>query len=344
MGVRIGISSNDSFLTIIKNKWGKPISITAGIGIFMITASFQAGNTIGASLAFAELFNTSVFPWIIILTSAAIFLLFFRSFYRILEKIMIILVGIMLTSFIITFMLAKPDIGSLFRGLRPTLPSGSASLSIALIASSFSIVGAFYQSYLVREKGWSKGQVKKGTREGITGILILGIISSLILVNAATILHPLGIKVNSAADMGLALTPLYGKTATIIFMLGLFGASFSSLLGNATIGGSLLSDAFSLGNQLDKKTVRFMIILVMLFGAGISLKFGGVPLELIVFAQGITVIIAPLIGILFLLIANDNNTLGKLKNNLWRNIVASAGIILLIFLAYNNLHLIFFIH
>jgi Mn2+/Fe2+ NRAMP family transporter len=120
------------------------------------------------------------------------------------------------------------------------------------------------------------------------GVLILGIISSFILINAAAILHPQGIQVNSATDMGLALEPLYGNIATIIFMLGLFGASFSSLIGNATIGGSLLSDAFSWGNQLQSKAVRRMIMLVMLIGAAIALKFGRLPLELIVFAQAIT--------------------------------------------------------
>src|SRR5690606_37859510 len=57
IGARIGIATNTSLLTIIKNKWGRIASIVIGFGIFLITASFQAGNTIGASLAFAELFH-----------------------------------------------------------------------------------------------------------------------------------------------------------------------------------------------------------------------------------------------------------------------------------------------
>lgn len=342
MGARVGITTNASLLTIIKNKWSKAASITIGIGIFLITASFQAGNTIGASLAFAELFDHAIEPWIIVFTLLAIFLLFFRSFYKILEKIMITLVGLMLTSFFITLILARPKLSYLAEGFIPAIPEGAEILSIALIASSFSLVGAFYQSYLVKEKGWKIEEIKQGKRESVAGIIILGIISSFILINAAAILYPQGIQVNSATDMGLALEPLYGNVATVIFMLGLFGAAFSSLIGNATIGGSLLSDAFSLGNQLELKVVRVMILLVMVIGATIALIFGRLPLELIIFAQAITIIIAPLIGIALFFIANDRGTMGHQKNNRWQNIAGIMGLSLLIFLAVIHLRLLLF--
>ncbi|MEQ9439225.1 MAG: Nramp family divalent metal transporter [Cyclobacteriaceae bacterium] len=342
MGARIGIVTQASLLTIIREKWGKVAAIVIGLGIFLITASFQAGNTIGASLAFAELFHTDVAPWVILFTLSAISLLFFRAFYKILEKVMIALVGVMLLSFFITLLLARPQWANLAEGLIPSVPSGSEMLSIALIASSFSIAGAFYQSYLVKEKGWKVAEINQGKRESMVGVLILGLISSFILINAAAILHPQGIQVNSATDMGLALQPLYGNIATIIFMFGLFGASFSSLIGNATIGGSLLSDAFSLGNRLQSKAVRRMIMLVMLIGAAIALKFGRLPLELIVFAQAITIIIAPLVGIALFLIANDRAIMGSARNTLGKNIAAAVGLLVLLFLSATQLRLQFF--
>lgn len=341
MGARIGIATESSLLSIIKDKWGKAASIVLGLGIFAITASFQAGNTVGASLALAELFHTNVEPWVIAFTLTAISLLFFRSFYKVLEKVMIALVGLMLLSFLITLVLASPNLEAIGLGLIPVLPSGSEVLTIALIASSFSVVGAFYQGYLVKEKGWKKNQIKQGKKEAIVGVMILGMISLFILINAAAILYPKGIEVNSATDMGLALEPLYGNTATVIFMLGLFGASFSSLIGNATIGGSLLADAFSLGNRLNSPKVRGMIMLVMVIGAAIALRFGRLPLELIVFAQAITVIIAPLVGIALLVLANDQVRMGDLKNNYWKNVGGILGLVLLLFLSASQIYLQF---
>ena len=341
MGARVGMATESSLLSIIQEKWGKAASVLLGIGIFAITASFQAGNTVGASLAFAELFHTSVAPWVVAFTLTGISLLFFRSFYNVLEKVMIALVGLMLLSFLITLLLAKPDLAALASGIVPALPAGSEVLTIALIASSFSIVGAFYQGYLVKEKGWKKEAARQGKRESIAGVMVLGMISLFILTNAAAILYPQGIQVNSATDMGLALEPLYGSTATVIFMLGLFGASFSSLIGNATIGGSLLSDAFSLGSQLKSIKVRGMIMLVMVIGAAIALKFGRLPLELIVFAQAITIIIAPLVGIALLVLANDTLRMGTMKNNLWKNAGGILGLTLLIFLSASQIYLQF---
>src|SRR5699024_5548320 len=106
----------------------------------------------------------------------------------------------------------------------------SMGLIIAFTATCFSIVGASYQSYLVQEKGWTKDMAKDGMKESYLGIFLLGFISLLVMLTAAAVLRPAGIQVNSIEDMGLALEPLYGSWATILFMFGLFGAAFSSLM------------------------------------------------------------------------------------------------------------------
>ncbi len=250
MGARIGISLEKSLVLTIREKYGKAFSMIIGFGVFLVTASFQSGNSIGAGLAFAELFNTSTVPWILLFSLMAIALLFLKSFYKILEKIMVGMIGIMVFSFLITLILSGPQILAIVKGIKPTLPSGSELLVIALIASSFSMVGAFYQAYLVQERGWKKHQLKMCQYESLTGIIILGMITFMIMAAAGSVLFPKGIQVNSAAEMGTALEPLFGNLASTVFMIGLFAASFSSLLGNATLGGAVLADALSLGNKL----------------------------------------------------------------------------------------------
>jgi Mn2+/Fe2+ NRAMP family transporter len=339
MSARIGMVTNQSLLNTIKMKWGKPASIITGLGVFLVTSSFQAGNSIGAGLAFAELFQTSTLIWILLFTLGGICLLFFKSFYKVLEKVMFFLVGLMLISFITTLIIVKPSFLNILHGLVPEIPDGSLILLIALVASSFSVVGAFYQSYLVQEKGWKEDDIVKGRRESYTGIIILGLISSMILISAATILQPQGITVTAATDMGKALEPLFGTYASTIFMLGLFGASFSSLIGNATIGGAMLADAFSLGSNLRHKSVRVMIMLVMAIGAAVAILFGGLPLELIVFAQGVTIFIVPFIGWAIYSIANDEKIMGKKKSRGWVKITGALGLIILVILAVNNIRI-----
>ncbi|MNR04429.1 manganese transport protein MntH [compost metagenome] len=165
--------------------------------------------------------------------------------------------------------------------------------------------------------------------------------SAVVIICAAAVLHPQGIKVNSASEMSKALQPLFGEYAADLFLVGLFGASFSSLVGNATVGGSLLGDAFGYGSQLSAKMVRLFIALVMVCGATISLVFGKLPLELIIFAQSVTIFLVPFIGYAMYQIANDESIMGTRKNSPYIKVVGAIGLLLLVALAAWNFYNMF---
>jgi Mn2+/Fe2+ NRAMP family transporter len=89
MTARIGMATNQSLLSTIRQKWGKSAAIAIGMGVFCVTTSFQAGNSVGVGIAIAEATHTSTIIWIIAFNIMGIALLFFRSFYKVLEKLMI---------------------------------------------------------------------------------------------------------------------------------------------------------------------------------------------------------------------------------------------------------------
>jgi Mn2+/Fe2+ NRAMP family transporter len=335
MGARIGLSSEKSLLSLIRQKWGKAAGIFIGFGVFLVTTSFQAGNSIGVGIAVAEATETSTWLWVLVFNLLGMALLFFRSFYKTLEKLMIALVGLMLFSFVTTLFLSKPSLFGIMKGFVPTIPFGSAGLLIAFVASCFSIVGAFYQAYLVQESRKS-GAGQTSAKRSATGIYILGIMSAVVIICSAAVLQPQGITVNSASEMSKALEPLFGSYAAYLFLAGLFGASFSSLVGNATVGGSLLGDALGFGNQLSSKAVRGLIALVMSCGASISLIFGKLPLELIIFAQSVTIFLVPFIGLAMYAVANDVTIMGKNTNTPLSKISGAIGLLLLSGLAIWN--------
>ncbi|MEI3606435.1 Nramp family divalent metal transporter [Pseudogracilibacillus sp. SE30717A] len=342
MSMRIGLATKSTFIQLINQKWGKFGGLLIGLGAFLVTTSFQAGNSIGVGIAFSIITGLNTQLLIVLLTILGIVLLFSKNFYDLLEKLMIGLIALMLLSFIITAFLAKPSVGSIASGIIPTIPEGSLGLIIALTATSFSIVGAAYQSYLVKEKGWGITEAKEGAKESYFGIFLLGLITLLVMIIGAAVLKPAGIVVDSVNEMGLTLEPLFGSWATIVFMFGLFGAAFSSLMGNATIGGAMLSDGIGFGNSLKDIRVKITIIAVMLFGSIIALIFGGAPVNMIIFAQAITIVVVPFIAIALLVVANDEKIMGELKNTVIKNVIAIIGLIVLILLAFNNVKNIFF--
>jgi manganese transport protein len=332
IAARIGLATKQSLLTTIREKWGGAAAIIIGLCVFFVTAAFQAGNSIGIGLSLSELTHTRPLGWIISFNLFAISLLFFRSFYKVLEKVMIVLIGLMLLAFLTTLILSKPSVPGILHGLTPSMPKGSVSLVIAFTASCFSIVGAFYQSYLVQERKRLQPNIQQSDRS-FTGIFILGLLSAIVLICSATVLFPQGIHLNSAADMAKALEPLFGRYASVLFLSGLFGASFSALIGNASVGGTILGDALGYGSKLSSISTRLLIALLMCIGAVVAIIFGKLPLELIILAQRVTIIIVPFIACAMLFIANDKRIMKNFTNTHLLRISGAIGLGMLIILA-----------
>jgi Mn2+/Fe2+ NRAMP family transporter len=137
------------------------------------------------------------------------------------------------------------------------------------------------------------------------------------------------------------LEPLFGRFTSSVFMVGFFAASFSSLLGNATIGGSILADTFSLGHQLNRLPARLMIILVIVLGATVAIAFGRLPLELIVLASGVTAIVAPAAALSIFLFARSEKIMGDLRNSGLVNVLGAIGLVVLVVLIVYNVRYLF---
>ncbi|MBE8719290.1 Nramp family divalent metal transporter [Sphingobacterium pedocola] len=340
MGSRIGMQNTKSLIQLIQMKYGRLAVLCIGVGIFLVAASFQAGNAIGVGISLAEPTGTKPHIWLIIFTIMGISLLFFRSFYRVMERLMLFMVLLMFLSFIVTLILAKPDMESFFRGSIPSLPNGSEGLILAFMASCFSIVGAFYQAYIVQER-------KKRSATGVyqdkslMGVIMLAVMSIVVMMCAASILYPRQSEVKSALDMANVLTPLFGSYASGVFLTGLFAASFSSLVGNATVGGSLLAEALGLKKGMDKLGSRVCIASVMVIGASVAILFQGLPLQLIVLAQSITIFLVPFIGYMMFDISNDASIMKDNKNTKFQQAGGLLGLLFLTGLAVYNFYDLF---
>jgi len=79
VSTRIGITSDISLLQQIRLTYSSWVAIVVGVGLFLVAASFQAGNSIGAGMVFSETLSMSSTPWIIGISAIAIFLLFFKT-------------------------------------------------------------------------------------------------------------------------------------------------------------------------------------------------------------------------------------------------------------------------
>lgn len=335
MAVRLGLGGGRSPLELIRQRLAPWLAVVVGVGCFLVTASFQAGNSVGAGAATQILFGWDVRITAALFTAVAVALVWLPNFYRHLERIMVVLVIGMLLLFAATAVVARPAPTEVAAGFVPSVPSGSALLLIALIGTSFSVVGAFYQAYLVQEKGWGVAERGTAVRDAALGILLLCGLGAVIMIAAGAVLKPQGLEVSSPGDMAVILEPTIGSWARVLFAVGLWAAAFTSLVGNATIGGSMLADAFGLGRSLSSPVVKLFITGVMVLGGAVAVTFAANPVQLIVTAQAATVLVVPLVGAVLLYLSSDRRLLGPLANRWWQVGLGAAGWLVLGLLAWS---------
>ncbi len=336
MALRFGISNNNSILQSIAERYGRWFAAIIGISAFLSASSFQFGNNLGIGIAMEGITGISERVWPFIFTPLGMVLVFWaKNLYKVLEKLMLVMVMIMVIAFLFNLLLTKPDAGQLAQGFVPHKFSfENLEVIAALVATTFVLNGAIYQSYLAQDKGWQSTNIKKGLRDTYMGISMLAIISALVIITSAAVLNPRGITVNSAADMAMQLESLFGNYAKIVFSFGLCAAAFSSLMVNAVMGGGLLSDGLGLGRSMNQKMPKILTSVILLVGMLIAVFFRGNAVYALILAQASSILAVPLIAIGLFLIVNSKKAMGKFKNNLWQNILAVLGFILICMMVY----------
>jgi manganese transport protein len=333
MAARLGVVANESPGQLLAARAGRWLAVLIGVSIFFVASAFQSGNNLGVHSAFEAYFESDNI--VIIFNLAAIaFLFFFKNLYRALEKLMMGFVGLMLLAFAANLLFAKPSPTEWARGL---VPNGIGSLDISvlgLVGTTFAIAAAYFQIYLVQQKGIQREDLPSSLIDSRLGVLLMAAITLMIMGTAAAALK--GIKLEGAADVAAQLEPLFGSWGKALFCLGLFSAAYSSFLINSMVGGFVLADGLGLGSGPEDKWPRYLTAVVLLIGMGVALfviKTGTEPLTAIVMAQAVTVIAAPLLAGVLLWLCNCKDIMGKDRNGWLANSLGALGFVMLIAMA-----------
>lgn len=328
MSVRLGIKTPVSLISSIKDYLGKPAGVIAGVGVFCITLMFSVGNAVGSGLGLSMFLGGSPILWTVVCSIAVAAILLFRNVYRVVEKFLIGIVAFMAIAFVVSAIISKPDWAEAAAGVIPQMPAGSELLVIALVGTNFSINAAFYTAYGTKERRRTIGEYRDATiADTIPGVVAPGIMTALVIVVAAATLGHTGEAAPTIAALAGIFAPLAGPVGATIFALGFFGAAISSMIANATAGGQMLSDALGRGPSSGSLTAKLISGFILGFGVIIALVFQASPIGLIVIAQALTVLVAPILAILIVIMSNRPSLMGVLRNKWWQNVFGVIGIL-----------------
>ena len=331
LAAQIGLQSKDTPCQFITKVSFRGSGLTLGIIVFAITLCFQFTNNLAIMTAFdlllggdeMSVLNASsnnlgngngMLLMIVINLFLMLSLYGSKKPYQLIEKAMLLLVIIMIFGFALNFFLVPHDYWGMANGLLPrvTKADGGQHLIqlLGMVATTFSIAGAFYQCYAVRERNWNSNDWKKARRDTMMGIGVLGGISLLIMLTGASALSGTGVG-KSLPEISMMFDQLLGPQSMRFFCMGILAAAFSSLFVNPLIGGTVLADGLGKNCRVSGKWTKGATIAGMLLGMLVAIlgSMGKMEtLPLILSAQAITVVGVPFIAWVMLKLIKEVNS------------------------------------
>ncbi|PKG82114.1 manganese transporter [Colwellia sp. 75C3] len=345
MAARLGVVTQQGLGENIRlactNPVSKYLSIFLVVGAIVVgNAAYQGGNISGASLGLTHLFGEqpllgSSAVWPIVIGLVALSILATGS-YRIIEKSLIVLVGVMSLAFLASFFLIDINWSDFFSGLLiPSLPTGATLTVIALIGTTVVPYNLFLHSATASKKWQKVEQLDDARKDLYFAIPLGGLISIAIVSTAASAFFGQQIHITNAADIAPALQPVFGDAAGIFIAIGLFAAGISSAVTAPLAAAFALSGILNLNKELNSLSFKAIWFIILLLGVIIS-SLGYKPMTVIWFAQVANGILLPLIA-LFLLWMMNSQILGEQQNTRQQNILAGIVVAVTLMLSARSL-------
>ncbi|NOQ91189.1 MAG: divalent metal cation transporter [Flavobacteriaceae bacterium] len=350
MAARLGVVTQKGLSEVlreeIKNPFFKIVSAILIISAIVIgNAAYEAGNISGGVLGLSTIApeysfiigNYSV-NYLNLLIGAAAFILLYIGNYKVLERSLIVLVILMSVSFVLTAIITKPNIVSIFKGIFiPKFPENSILTIIGLVGTTVVPYNLFLHASLVKEKWHNKSDLPLVRKDTVIAVFVGGIVSMAIIISASASNLT---SINSAIDLAKGLEPLYGQAAKYFLAIGLFAAGITSAITAPLAAAYVIKGIFGWNDGLKSKKFKavwmFILFLGVLFS---SLKIK--PIEIIKFAQITNGILLPIISGFLLWIMNKKHVLGKYSNNITQNIFGFIILVLTIFLGVKSIWKVF---
>lgn len=342
MAARLGIVTQQGLGENIRNSLDNPFirifAITLVVSAIVIgNAAYQGGNISGASLGLAGLFNNGLNPVIYPLIIGAIaFGLLWSGSYKLIEGALILLVAIMSIAFILTAIIAMPDVSAFFEGLFLfKIPDGATLTVIALIGTTVVPYNLFLHSATVKHKWQSTDQLADARKDLFISVPLGGLISIAILSTAATAFFGKQISIQSAADLAPALEPIFGQFAQMFMATGLFAAGISSAVTAPLAAAFALSGVLNLDKNLSSFSFKVIWMVILVLGVLVATS-GYKPISIIWFAQVANGILLPIVTAFLLWIMNTSS-LGNFKNTKTQNTLGFAVLMVTLLLSGRSL-------
>lgn len=333
MCARMGAVTGKGLADLIREEFGFRIT-------FFLMLALTAANLTNVMAEFAGVASSlqilGISKYISVpLAAVGVWLLVVKGTYKTVEKVFLFACTFYVCYFF-AGVLAKPDwLHALESTLVPKLQWEPAYL-LMIVGITGATVAPWMQFYLqsaIVEKGIEAKQYAQSRIEVIVGCFVALIVALFITISCAATLYVSGQRdIVDAADAAIALRPLAGERATLLFALGLFNGSLfaACILPLATAYTVCEGLGFEAGvNKKFKEAPIFywLYTLLIAVGAGLIL-LPDMPLVKVAYlSQVANGVLLPVVLIFMLKLSNRKDLLGSMTNSRGYNFIAGATVV-----------------
>ncbi len=329
MGSRIGAVTGKGLSDLIRENFNLKTTLLS-MGLLLVA---NLGTTVAQFAGIAasgELFGVTKYITVPLAAAVVIFSLL-RGSYNKVERILIVL-SLCAISYVISAFVIRPapDWGQIGVNLIiPSLPSLTdrqyMMMLLATVGTTITPWGLVYITASVAEKGVPLANYKQTKTDVTLGAVWGNVVSAFIIIATAGTLFQRGVRVESAEQAAMALEPLAGKGAFILFSLGLVGASLLAAFVLPLSSAYALCEAFGWERGVDQPfrsaRIFYGVLVGMILVSSVVVLIPGLPLfPLMWLTQAINAILMPFVMVLTLKIVNNRRVMGKWINKPLQNI------------------------
>ncbi len=342
LSLRLGIVTGRDLAQACRDSYSRPIAFALWVGCELAIAACDLAEVIGSAIALKLLFGLPILAGVLLTSLDVIILLALQNKgFRLLEAIVITLMGTIAVCFAAELFFSRPDMSAVFSGFLPraeivTDPS-KLYISIAILGATVMPHNLYLHSSIVQTRKYE--QTPEGKREAIKfatidstfALMFALFINAAILVVAAAAFHGRGLTdVTGIERAHELLTPLLTKVspafgaslASTLFAVALLASGQNSTL-TGTLAGQIVMEGF-LNLRLRPWLRRLVTRLIAIVPAVIvTAIYGNKGVDqLLIFSQVILSFQLSFAVFPLVMFTGDKLKMGEFVNALWVKILA----------------------
>ena len=342
---RIGDVTKKGLSSVIEARFGKRMTFTATLILVLANTATLSADFVGVGAALHLILP--MIPTLVFLPLVAIvlwYLVVSRGDQAI--RNILFLLSLIFVAYIFSGLMVKPDWTQVLKSTFLPQIRFKVTFWLAAVAMLGTTISPFLLYWQTSEEIEEKHTVKDApqqTRRIAVGMIISNLVAYFIIVTCAAIFYFQGIKIDHAADAALALKPVAGHYAFLLFGIGILGSGLLAIPVIASSTAYAVAATFHWREGLSQKISKargFYSIFTAVFIFSLLISLLGIhPIKVLFYSQVINGLATPPLLALVIIASSSEKIMGRYKNNLrekllgWLAVGIMAGAALGMFIA-----------